>query len=154
MLVFFSICFYWSALSHVNAATSSKVGELMKDHLRQMSPLPKEPLPDEGLEFFDSGSESDDSGLENLVWSQSGTFKRVTKCFSKNNMHRMLQQGKCDLKSCRWITPVATVHFMTCRQPLLFHFKGIATCLLLLICTEKTLSQKRVETCPNVTLQT
>jgi hypothetical protein len=39
----------------------------MKDHLRQMSPLPKEPLPDEGLEFFDSGSESDDSGLENLV---------------------------------------------------------------------------------------
>ena len=53
-------------ISHVNAATSSEVGELMKDQLRDTRP-PKEPLPDEGIEFYDSGSDTDDSGLRDLI---------------------------------------------------------------------------------------
>ena len=69
MCVVDSMCFRCNPFP-VNATTSSKVGELMKDQLRQ-NPPPKEPLPDEGIEFFDSGSESDDSGLRELISSYS-----------------------------------------------------------------------------------
>lgn len=46
--------------------SSAQVGQLMRDHMRK-HPCPKEPLADDGMEFFDSGSESDDSGLADLI---------------------------------------------------------------------------------------
>ena len=47
-----------------------QVGQLVRDHMRK-HPYPKEPLPDDGMEFFDSGSESDDSGLADLIGHES-----------------------------------------------------------------------------------
>lgn len=40
---------------------------LVRDTLVSMDGLNQEPLADEGLEFADSGSETDDSGLVDLV---------------------------------------------------------------------------------------
>lgn len=42
------------------------VGKLVRDHLRTAS-NEQEPITDQGLSFFDSGSESDDSGLGDLI---------------------------------------------------------------------------------------
>ena len=44
----------------------SQVGKLVRDQIRQC-PAAKEPLDDAGLVFHDSGSESDDSGLGELI---------------------------------------------------------------------------------------
>ena len=43
-----------------------QVGKLVRDHLRTAS-NEQEPITDQGLSFFDSGSESDDSGLGDLI---------------------------------------------------------------------------------------
>ena len=48
--------------SHIASMDSNPGGQLMRDHMRR-HPCPKEPLADEGMEFFDSGSESDDSDI-------------------------------------------------------------------------------------------
>ena len=43
-----------------------QVGKLVRDHLRTAS-NEQEHITDQGLSFFDSGSESDDSGLGDLI---------------------------------------------------------------------------------------
>ena len=46
-----------------------QVGKLVRDHLQTAS-TEQEPISDQGLCFFDSGSESDDSGIQDLIGTQ------------------------------------------------------------------------------------